>query len=354
MPDSTAEKTEQPTSRRLRKAKEGGNLPMSTELLSAVTLITLIGTTALTGPKFVQWFMALIKQGMSCQNANIASSQAFLAFINGKIIGAMVVMSPFFIALLVAGIATNIAVAGGYNFSLKPLEWKLSKINPIKGCKKLFSTASLVRLMFSIVKIVFVATIVVFYLRGKIESLATMQWVWSIDILTVISKLILGAVIRLCIGLLIVGIIDLIYQKYKYIQKLKMTKQEVKDERKNQEGPPEAKRRIRQKQFEISMRRMLQDVPNANVVLVNPTHVAVALKYNPDNMPAPIVVAKGADHVCEKIKDIARAYGVPVIRRPALARNIFATVNLGQIIPDNLFIAVAEVMALIYRLKHAR
>jgi flagellar biosynthetic protein FlhB len=354
MPDSTAEKTEQPTSRRLRKAKEVGNLPMSTELLSAVTLITLIGTTALTGPKCVQWFMVQIKQGMSCQNANIASPQAYLAFINEKIIGALVVMMPFFIARLIAGIATNIAVAGGYNFSIKSLEWKLSKINPVKGFKKLFSTTSLVRLIFSIVKIIFVATIVVFYLRDKIESLATMQWAWSIDILTVISKLILGAVIRLCIGLLIVGIIDMIYQKYKYIQKLKMTKQEVKDERKNQEGPPEAKRRIRQKQFEISMRRMLQDVPDANVVLVNPTHVAVALKYDPDNMPAPIVVAKGADHVCEKIKDIARAYGVPIIRRPELARNLFATVDLGHVIPLNLFTAVAEVMALIYRLKHAR
>jgi flagellar biosynthetic protein FlhB len=353
MPETAEEKTEQPTSRRLSKAKEGGNLPQSPELLSAATLIALAGTCAVMGPRFVQWAKAEITEGFMCQRAHIGSSEAFLEFIGQKITGAFLITAPFLLALVITGTGIGIAVSG-FNVSTKSLRWELDRINPINGFKKLFSTSSLVKLIFSVVKIVFVATIVCFYLKDKLETLATFQWAWSSEILVVISKLILGAVIRLCIGLLIVGFADLIYQKYKYIKNLKMTKQEVKDERKNQEGPPEAKRRIRQKQFEISMRRMLQDVPDANVVLVNPTHVAVALKYDPDKTPAPVVVAKGADHVCEKIKEIARAYGVPIIRRPELARNIFATVDLGQIIPDALFVAVAEIMALIYRLKHAR
>ena len=214
--------------------------------------------------------------------------------------------------------------------------------------------SSLVKLLLSIIKIVFVALIVSTYIRGKMETLATYQWAWSTEILKVISYLIVGAAIRLCLGLLIIGFIDLAYQKYKYIKNLMMTKQEVKDELKNQEGPPEIKRHIRQKQFEAAMRRMIQDVPKAKVVLVNPTHVAVALQYEPDTMHAPVVIAKGGDHVCEKIKEVARAYGIPIIRRPELARRIFSTVKLGKAIPEELFVAVAEVMALIYRLKRAR
>jgi flagellar biosynthetic protein FlhB len=133
-----------------------------------------------------------------------------------------------------------------------------------------------------------------------------------------------------------------------------MTKQEIKDEKRQEDTPPEVKRKLRQKQFELAMRRMLQDVPKANVVLVNPTHVAVALQYDGDTMPAPQVVAKGGDYVCEKIKEVARAYGVPIIRRPELARNLYARVDIGQLIPDTLFVAVAEVLALIYRLRHNR
>ena len=132
-----------------------------------------------------------------------------------------------------------------------------------------------------------------------------------------------------------------------------MTKQEVKEEQRDTEGAPEIKSKHRQKQYQAAMQRMLQDVPTANIVLVNPTHVAVALRYEPETMQTPIVVAKGGDHLCEKIKDIARAYGVPIIRRPALARNLFSTVELNEPIPDDLYIAVAEVLALVYRLKHS-
>ena len=153
---------------------------------------------------------------------------------------------------------------------------------------------------------------------------------------------------------MVIGAVDLFYHKWKYIENLKMTKQEVRDEHRDTEGAPEVKSRIRRKQYEAAMRRMLQDVPKADVVLVNPTHVAVALRYDSTKMRAPVVVAKGGDHMCEKIKDIARSYGVPIIRRPSLARELFATVKLGKPIPDTLFVAVAEVLALVYRLRKSR
>lgn len=353
MPPAGQNKTEKPTSKRISTARGQGQVANSEELLSAISIIVLVATTTLMGPRFTQWSILQMKEGFSCNTVSVRNMQTFNAFVNGKIVEVFSILAPFFIAMMLTGIIANIAIHG-YNFTLTPLKWKLSELDPIKGFSKLFSLSSIVKLIFSIVKIVFVTTIVSFYVRDRIYSITTFQWASSGQLLTLFSKLILGAAIRLCIGLLIIGIIDLIYQKWKYTKDLMMSKQEVKDETKNRESPPQVKQKLRQLQIEMTMRRMLQDVPKANVVLVNPTHVAVALKYDPDSTPAPVVVAKGGDHICEKIKEVARAYGVPIIRRPALARTLFATVKLGQVVPDSLFATVAEVLALIYRLRHNR
>jgi flagellar biosynthetic protein FlhB len=356
-----AGRTEQPTAKRLSKTRAEGNVPMSQEMLSAITLIVLIVITIPMGPKVVQWATLEIKEALSCDYWPMANQQAFGAYAGSKIKGMLMIMAPFFIALLAAGIATSIAVSGR-NFSFKALKWKFNLLKPAAGFKKLVSLSSMVKLGLSLVmklglslvKIIFIGGIVYLYLQGKIKSLATFQWIPTTQMLGAIAALILGVLKRICIGLLIVGLVDLIYQKWKYTDNLKMTKQEIKDEKRSEDTPPEVKRKLRQKQFELAMRRMLQDVPKADVVLVNPTHVAVALQYDGDTMPAPKVVAKGGDYVCEKIKEVARAYGVPIIRRPALARSVYSRVEIGQFIPDSLFVAVAEVLALIYRLRHNR
>jgi flagellar biosynthetic protein FlhB len=181
-----------------------------------------------------------------------------------------------------------------------------------------------------------------------------LRWTWSITTLTTISKLIFGMLIRICVGLLVIGLVDMFYQKRKYIEDMKMTKQEVKEEHKQTEGAPEVKSRIRRIQIEFARRRMLQEVPKATVVLVNPTHVAVALKYDSKDMEAPVLLAKGADHMAEQIRTIARAYGVPIISRPELARTIYSTVKPGRAIPEMLYVAVAEVLAVVYRMKKQR
>jgi flagellar biosynthetic protein FlhB len=210
----------------------------------------------------------------------------------------------------------------------------------------------MVKLLASIFKLLFVSFIVWFYLKSRLDTLASLRWAWSMQILVATAKIILGLLIRVGIALLVIGVADALYQKYKYIQELKMTRQEVKRERKDIDGSPEVKSRMRRLQIEMSKTRMLQEVPKASVVLVNPTHFAVALRYDTKTMDAPVMVAKGADQMAEKIREVARAYGVPIIRKPELTRTIYSTVKLGGLIPQTLYVAVAEVLAMIHRLRN--
>ncbi|MHC4571762.1 MAG: flagellar biosynthesis protein FlhB [Planctomycetota bacterium] len=348
-----AERTEYPTGKQLTRAREKGQVPQSQELMSAVSILVLVTMVALLAPSMMQWLIMQMRQGMSCELAVFADSKAFINFFNGKIIDSILVICPILAALCAGAVLAGVAI-GGLNFAPGALEFKWSPINPVSGLQKLVNAKSMVHLLMSILKLFFVSIIVWLYLQKKLDTLASLRWAWSAQILTVIAKIILGLMIRVCIALLIIGIADVIYHKWKYIQDLKMTRQEVKEERKQTEGSPEVKGRIRKIQFEMSMKRMLQEVPKANVVLVNPMHVAVALRYDAKTMEAPVMVAKGADHLAEKIREIARAYGIPIVRKPELARTIYSTVELGSPIPETLYVAVAEVLAMIYRLRHRK
>ncbi|MHC4541370.1 MAG: EscU/YscU/HrcU family type III secretion system export apparatus switch protein, partial [Planctomycetota bacterium] len=270
-----------------------------------------------------------------------------------KTVRVLLVMLPIVAALCVGSVGACVGV-GGLNFAPGAIELKFSQINPVRGLAKLVDTRSLVRLVTSIVKLILVALVAWFYLYSKLDVLSGLRWAWPGQMLAVIAQIILGLMIRMGVALLIVAMVDVFYQKWKYTHDLKMTRQEVKQERKDTEGSPEIKGRIRRIQFEAAAKRMLQEVPKASVVLVNPTHVAVALRYEAKTMDAPVMVAKGADHLAERIRETARAYGVPVVRRPELARTIYSTVEPGNPIPEHLYMAVAEVLALIYRLRHKK
>jgi len=349
----TAEKTEQPTPKRLRKAKEKGQVAQSQELPAAVSIVALVMVLALSAPALLQWFIIQMRQGMSGQIGIFADSKAFMNFLNTKIISSTVAMCPILAALFVGSILSCVVV-GGLNFAPQALKLKFDAINPVKGFGKLFNVKSAVKLGISIAKLIFVSIIVWMYLHSRIDTLAAIRWAWSAQIMVAIAKIILGMMIRICVVLLIIAAIDVFFQKWKYTQDLKMTKQEVKQERKDTDGSPEVKSRIRRIQIEMARQRMLQEVPKASVVLVNPTHVAVALRYEAKTMDAPVMVAKGADHLAEKIREIARAYGVPIVRKPELARTIYSTVKPGDVIPQTLYAAVAEVLAMIYRLRHRK
>ncbi len=358
MPEQpAAEKTEQPTARKLRKAKQQGQVPQSQELTSVATLIVLVLMLAFLAPSLLQWFIVKIKSACGGTPMYIggifADSKAFIQFVNTSVIDSILLISPIFIALVAASILAG-ATISGFNFTPEAVKLKWSTISPATGLKKLVNARSMVHLLVSIAKLFFVFIVVWLYLQSKHDTLATLRWAESIQIITAIARIIFGLCVRVGIALLVIGIADAFYQKWKYIQDLKMTRQEVKQERKETEGSPEVKTRIRKIQFEMSMKRLLQEVPKANVILVNPTHVAVALRYEAKTMEAPVVVAKGADYLAEKINEIARAYGIAIVRRPELARTIYSTVQLGSPIPETLYVAVAEVLAMIYRLRRKK
>jgi flagellar biosynthetic protein FlhB len=354
MPEQpAAEKTEQPTPRRLRKARKKGRVPQSQEVTSIVTLLVLVAMVALLAPNLLQWFTIQIKQGMLCENSIFADNRSFLDFIGRKTIDSILIICPILAALFAGSIIAGVAISG-LNFAPEAINLKFSQLNPIAGLGKLVNARSLVKLLASILKLFVISLIVWFYLKDKLDVLAGLRWAWSGQILAVIAKIILGLMIRVGIALAIIAIADAFYQKWKYTKELKMTRQEVKEERKDIDGSPETKGRIRKIQLGMAMKRMLQEVPKASVVLVNPTHVAVALRYEAKTMEAPVMVAKGADHLAEKIREIARAYGVPIVRRPELARTIYSTVEPGNLIPESLYVAVAEVLAMIYRLRRRK
>jgi flagellar biosynthetic protein FlhB len=348
-----AEKTYHPTFRKLQKARQRGHLPQSEELMSVATLLVLVAMVALLGPSLTKWFIVQIKHGMSCENIVFADTKAFIAFINGKIVDLILVILPVLAALFVVTVLAGVAMSG-LNFAPGAIELKFNKLNPVEGFGKLVNVRSMVKLLTSILKLVGISLVVWLYIRNKLDVFASLRWAWAAQMLAVIARLILGLLIRVGIVLLVIGIAEAFYQKWKYIHDLKMTRQEAKQDRKDTEGSPEVKGRIRRVQIEMASRRMLREVPKASVVLVNPTHVAVALRYEAKEMEAPVMVAKGADHLAEKIREIARAYGVPIIRRPELARTIYSTVEPGNPIPEALYVAVAEVLGMIYRLRRRR
>jgi len=254
---------------------------------------------------------------------------------------------------MAAGILGNVVVSG-WSFSPDALQFRWDTINPAAVIGNAMNPRSLARFLVSIAKLCFVSLIVWLYLRDKLETMAVLRWAWSTQILAEIARIIFGLCLRVSLAVLIIGLADALYQKWQYIQEMKMTRQEVKQERKDLEGSPEVKARIRRIQFEMSLKRLRQEVPKASVILVNPTHVAVALRYEPKTMDAPLLVAKGADHIAERIVSIGRAYGVPIVRRPEVARAIYATVKPGGPIPEGLYVAVAEVLAMLLRLRQKK
>ena len=350
---SASERTEQPTGKRLGKARTRGQVAQSQEFTSFVSILVLVTIISFLGPSICQWCTTQLEQGMACDTSAFSNSKAFSNFMNAKIVDCIIVILPVCFALCVGAVIGNVVV-GGLNYSPNAIKLDFGALNPAAGLGKLVNMRSMVRLLASVVKLIFISAIAWFYLKDKLEALAILRWAWSFTLLAGIGKLILGLMIRICIGLLVIGVADTIFQKWKHIEDLKMTKQEVKQERRQSEGSPEVHKQIRKVQVQAHLRRMRVEVPKASVVLTNPTHVAVALRYDTKKGEAPVLVAKGADHMAEKIKEIARAYGVPVIRRPQLARTIFATVKLDATIPETLYVAVAEVLAMIYRLRHRR
>jgi len=318
-----------------------------------LTLAAFLVVLIVMGSRFLRFWRVRLGDVLALDISPMSDPQAFTGFVNGMLTDSLVLCAPYFLTFALAGVAAA-AMVGGITFSAEPLKPKLSEISPIKGVKQFFSMRSLIRLVLSVAKIVLIAALAWFYFDDRLSTLAALQWVWPEETMRAVCEPVVGLTTQVCIALLAVALADVAFQRYKFNKDMMMTKQEVKEENKQTDGSPEVKNKIRQQQMQMSQKRMLEDVPQADVVIVNPTHVAVALKYDAKSGEAPTVVAKGGDAMCEKIKEIARAYGVPIVRRPKLARVIFSNVEIDQSIPENLFIAVAEVLAMVYRLRQGK
>jgi flagellar biosynthetic protein FlhB len=353
MAQEAGEKTFQPTARKLQKAREKGQVPRSQELSYVVTLAALVLTTAALAQYLLGWCIRLMQEGLSGRSEVFEGSEVFMAFMGRMAVGSLGLAGPLFLALFIAGIVGSIAI-GGCTFSAEALQLRWDQINPVENIKNLLNTRALVSLILSIAKLFGLSAVAWLYLRNQLDALAALRWAWSGEILATTGRIMLGLCLRIGAALLVIALADILYQRWKYTHDMMMTTEEVKQEHRDTEGAPEIKARVRRIRLQMVMQRVRKDVPKADVVLVNPTHVAVALKYETATMEAPTVVAKGADLMAERIREIARAYGVPIIRRPELARTLYAGVGVGQTIPQDLYTAVAEILAVIYRLRQKK
>jgi flagellar biosynthetic protein FlhB len=346
MADSAQDRTEDPTPRRRREAREKGQVAKSQDLTAAIGLITGLMLLFLFGNTFLFGMLTTVLE--IGNKAPITVSELVVPVRRtGYQLARMLV--PFLILLFLATIIGTI-LQFGVMFSSKTIKPDLGKLNPIKGVKRLFSLNAVMRFAMGLVKMGIVAGVAWYTLSGQIEPVlaAGALHVWGV--LYAASELLFTLAIRLAIALLVLGLIDYIYQRYQHEKGLKMTKQEVKDEMKNMDGDPQVKKRQREAQMKVAMQRVDMDVPKSDVVVTNPTEYAVALKYDEDTMAAPLVLAKGKDLLALRIRQVAQKHGVPIVQRPPLARALYAEVDPGAEVPPELYKAVAEVLAYVYRL----
>lgn len=351
------EKTEEPTAKKLNDARKDGKVAKSKELNSAFDLILLFLLLKIFMSYLYNGFLEVFQYTYtkmpdfvksSAKEINGNSTGAFLHMVLLKILQ---LVMPFFIAgVILAVIVTILQV--GWKVTAKPMEPKLDKFNPINGFKRFFSKDALFELLKSLVKIIVVCYVAYTSIRKNADDLFILYDIPLVQAIMLCGKVILDAGFRISIVYLIIGIADLIYQKHKFHEDMKMTKQEVKDEYKNTEGSPEVKSKQRQKMQEASRRRMMQDVPKADVIITNPTHISVALQYDSNQAKAPIVLAKGEDYLALKIREVAKENHVEIVENKPLARMLYANVDIGQEIPPELYQAVAEVLAMVYNLKN--
>ena len=348
--ESQDDKTEEPTARRLEKAKEDGQVLRSQDMTIAAVTVTVIAAMYLggfwMGPRFVDTFTeALTIPSNYAFEANLALNRLSILALDS-----FVTVIPVFVLAIVAAIGSATAL-GGFVFSAKAFAPKASKLNPIKGMSRIFGLKALVELSKALLKFSLVAGIGGSYLYFNFDTIMSVGDM-PVDraIAQSVETVLLGALVA-TVALVLIALIDVPYQRYEFIKKLKMTKQEIKDEMKDIEGQPEVRQRIRAKQREMAQQRQLDDVPSADVVVTNPQHFAVALVYEMDKEEAPRVVAKGKNFMAKKIRERAGENSVEIFEAPLLARALYFTSDVGMYIPHGLFHAVAQVIAYVYSLN---
>lgn len=348
--DQFQERTEKATPRRRRKAKQEGRVARSTELNSAVILCLGAVALYLIGPSMAEEIKGFMVQSFTEAPKTSVTNDSLAALVSDKTMAFFFILTPFLAVLGIVAYGVNILQVG-VMFTTKPLEPKADRFNLVNGIKRIISVRSLVHLIRDVLKLALIGFVGYKVISSNLETFYQLSDTSAAVIATAIGKIALTATLQIGGVILLLALLDYAYQKYDFEKNIRMSKQDIRDEMKDTEGSPQTKSRVRQIQREMSRKRMMREIPEANVVITNPTHIAVALKYNPEKMDAPLVVAMGQRLIAEKIKEIAKLSGVPIVENKPLARALFKMCDIGSYVPAKLYRAVAEVLAYVYRTK---
>ena len=349
--DTAQQKTEQPTQKRLQEARQKGQVPRSKELNTLLSLVAAAVGLIFLGAGLLHELGHLMKTALGFNPQTLNSVDTMYAAVAHSIQLGVAALLPIF-ALFVASAFIGPAVMGGLNFSTESLSPKFDKLDPLKGVQRMFGLSSLVELVKAICKFLLVGAAAVTIIYYSLTDLIALGLQSFVSAAAHVGELLMWSFIGFSAVLILVALIDVPYQLWQYKDQLMMTRQEVKDELKDSEGRPEVKGQLKRLQRQMADQRMMDAVPKADVIITNPTHYAVALSYNQDGWGAPRVVAKGQDFVAQRIREVAAEHEVPLFEAPPLARALYFMVKVGQEIPNDLYRAVAQVLAYIYQLKN--
>ncbi len=350
--DSDQEKTEEPTAKRLADARKKGQIPRSRELNTFVAMMISAVMLMFTGESISSGLAKLMRQQFQLSREVIFDPASPVIFFEQVLLDGLWLIFPLVLPLVLGALLTPMMM-GGWNFSMESMSPKLSKMNPFTGLKRMVGVQGVVELLKAIVKIALVFFVAAGLFESYFDQFMGLSSLSLADGIYKAADIILFGFLMLSSTLVLIVAIDVPYQLWNTNRQLKMTKQEVKDESKEQEGNPEIKGQIRRKQMEMAQQRMMDEVPDADVIVTNPAHFAVALKYDPMGTGAPLLVAKGVDLIAAQIRNSAMAANVTLVAAPPLARALFYSTELGEEIPKGLFLAVAQVLAYVFQLKTA-
>jgi len=346
------EKTEQATPKRLEEARKKGQVPRSKELNMAAIMISAAGVFIAMQPQIGTHLLSLLERGLTIDPAVLDDPSTMSRALSEAAVSTLSAFTPLLLAVTVAAIGGGIAL-GGLSFSTDPLAPKLSKLNPLKGLKRLFGLKGLVEVAKALAKAGVIGGVAFLYLSASADHVLTLGLEPIRTSMADSGELVTTTLLVCSLSLLLIALADVPYQLWNHQKELRMTRKEVTDEMKETEGRPEVRSRVRQLQQEMSDRRMLDDIPIADVIVTNPTHFAVALRYAEDDMRAPVIVAKGVDHMAARIRSIGAEHKVTQFESPLLARALYWNTEIGQEIPAQLYLAVAQVLTYVFKLKAA-
>lgn len=346
------EKTEQPTAKKKDDARKKGQVVFSKDLNMAFTFLTALIVLKAFGTYVLGILRSSYTFFMSfpVDTDNVFNPRDMAILLGRMMVDILAITVPITLIVMVVGVVLNYLQVG-YLFTSETLKFKLDKLNPVNGLKQIFSLKSLVELAKNLAKIVILAFAAYTYLRDKLGLIIELMGMSPLQIGAILWDITYNLSLRIAIILIILGVLDIAYKLWQNNKDLMMSKQEIKEEYKQMEGNPQIKSKIREKQRQMAMSRMMQDVPKADVIITNPTHFAVAVKYDQAKFDAPFVVAKGQDLIAKQIRKVAEENKVPIVENKPLARELYASVKIGRTIPEHLFHAVAEVLAFVYKIK---